>query len=503
MVAIAIYARVQSVADERDHLRDYANWTLERAQLSVDAADETFKQLATEQWNSCSDAHIDRMRELVVNSRFIDGLGYLVDGRIACASWGRSTGTVSIGAASSLLSDGTSLHLDARSQMIGPTAMVALSRGSYVIFVHRDRLVDVLTEDAMTLGLTTREGALIAIKSGLPGSMQEGRVPPSSPNDIRATVQDADFEAFGIADTAQIQQRLMKHLWLLAPLAALTSAILIALIIWVSRQRMSPRSELQLGLKRNEFIAVYQPIIELASGRCIGAEALARWHRPGGAAISPDVFIPLAEDNNLIEQLTERIIRVSAGELGPLLRGNKDLHISINLSSADMASGHFLRVLQEVLPQAGIAPAQIWLEATERSFIDVERARTILDQARARGHPVAIDDFGTGYSNLSLLEALPLDTLKIDKSFVAAIGQDASTSVVVAHIISMANNLGLAIVAEGVETREQESYLVHAQARYAQGWLYARPMSAEKFTSFLQDNARTDAQTLTPAPGTV
>lgn len=489
MLGIAIYARAQSIEGERRHLQDYGRWTLKRASLSVDAAVETMNRLTAERWEACSAEHIERMRQLVIDTRSIDGIGYLVDGRLACTSWGKTAEDVVVGAPDSLLSGGVGLHLNTLSRATGSGSTLSLSRDNYVIFIHRDRLVDVLTDEPIVLGISTREGLLIALSTGGGGSGSavvpgQGETAESA-GDIRASVRNADFEAFGIASRSQIGRRLTRQLWLFAPIGIILSLFLIALIVWVSRQRMASRYELQIALRRNEFVALYQPIIELSTGRCVGAEALARWHRPGGPVISPDIFVPLAEANNLIEPLTERIIRCVVDDLGPVLRQNRSAHISINLASADMDRGSFLQVLEHVLPEGDIAPSQIWLEVTERSFIDTDKARLTLEKARAAGHLIAIDDFGTGYSNLSLLEALPLDKLKVDKSFVDAIGQDAITSVVVAHIISMARSLGLAIVAEGVETREQESYLLEAGVRYAQGWLYSRPLTAKQFADFL------------------
>ncbi len=149
-----------------------------------------------------------------------------------------------------------------------------------------------------------------------------------------------------------------------------------------------------------------------------------------------------------------------------------------------MTSGRILDVLGEKLSKTGIAAGQIWLEATERGFIDIEAARATLRRARERGHFVAIDDFGTGYSSLQYLQGLPMDALKIDKSFADTIGRNSATSSVTAHIIDMAKTLDLQIVAEGVETEEQADYLKAHDVNFGQGWLFSKPLPAADFIDY-------------------
>jgi sensor c-di-GMP phosphodiesterase-like protein len=162
------------------------------------------------------------------------------------------------------------------------------------------------------------------------------------------------------------------------------------------------------------------------------------------------------------------------------------MHIAINLCAEDVSTARGLSVIDNAIKGTGIQRQQIWLEVTERGFIDIEAARTMLTRARELGYSVAIDDFGTGYSRLSYLNGLPLDALKIDKSFIDTIGMDSATSSVTSHIIDMAKSLKLVIVAEGIETQDQANYLIKHGVDYGQGWLFARPMPAKEFLAYYQ-----------------
>lgn len=202
--------------------------------------------------------------------------------------------------------------------------------------------------------------------------------------------------------------------------------------------------------------------------------------------IRPDLFIPVAEDSDLILPITDQVIACVIADMRAALLADRELHIAINLCASDIETGRVLDVLERALDGTGIEAQQIWLEATERGFINVEAARATIDRARARGHAVAIDDFGTGYSSLSSLQNLPLDALKIDKSFVDTIGTDAATSSVTPHIIDMARTLNMLIVAEGIETQQQADYLRERKVEFGQGWLFAKALPAGEFLAFYE-----------------
>lgn len=275
------------------------------------------------------------------------------------------------------------------------------------------------------------------------------------------------------------------------PTIAFTAGIGMLLIAaWVymlyrySRYRFSLSSELRDAIASDRIRVEYQPIVDLSSGRCVGAEALARWDREDGEVIGPDTFVPIAEEAGLVADITRAVLQTVLRELDSLLKGPSALSIGINLAPEDLQGPRFERELGESLARAGVLPSAIKLEITERALINNDESRALIRSLRERGHAVAVDDFGTGYSSLSYLQSFALDTLKIDKSFVDAIEKEAVTSNVIGPIIEMAKALGLDTIAEGIEDGHQAEWLRQQGVNYGQGYLFSKPVSAREFELF-------------------
>jgi sensor c-di-GMP phosphodiesterase-like protein len=276
--------------------------------------------------------------------------------------------------------------------------------------------------------------------------------------------------------------RMRPWSWLLAGLAGglAVSAWLGLLMV----RRLSPLGQLSDAVRRHQFIVAYQPIVDLSTRRCIGAEALVRWKHQN-RIVRPDHFIPLAEHRGLIQAITDQVFDTVLFELGEFLQRYRELYVSINLSAPDLVTRRFLDRLTPALAEAGIAPQQIRIEATERCFLDAVAAKEVIQAFRDAGHPVYIDDFGTGYSSLSHLQNFQVDALKIDKSFVDTVGQDAASSSVASHIVDMAQTLGVQVIAEGIEREEQACYLQARGAQFGQGWLFSEPLTAPDFVRYV------------------
>jgi sensor c-di-GMP phosphodiesterase-like protein len=275
-----------------------------------------------------------------------------------------------------------------------------------------------------------------------------------------------------------------------AGLGLLLVAAWIYMILRYSRHQLSLATELRQALAAERLQVNYQPVIELATGRCVGAEVLARWERENGEAVSPDVFIPVAEQAGLIQEVTLAVLKMAVRDMKRMLVEFPGMSLNLNLAADDLKNDRIGIELAECLAAAGLSTKAIKLEITERALINSDTSRAIIRNFRSLGHQVAVDDFGTGYSSLSYLQSFELDVLKIDKSFVDAIGTEAATSQVIVHVIEMAKSLGLDTVAEGVQTPEQVAWLTAHGVTFGQGFLFSKPLFAGGFVEFFRSNQR-------------
>ncbi|WP_455974117.1 putative bifunctional diguanylate cyclase/phosphodiesterase [Methylorubrum populi] len=231
-----------------------------------------------------------------------------------------------------------------------------------------------------------------------------------------------------------------------------------------------------------EFSLLYQPIVDVMEGRVEAYEALARWNSPSLGPVSPADFISVAERSGLIQRLTQILFRQA---LDAMQTWPAEMCLSFNLSSQDIASHESLAALSRLIVESGVAPGRILFEVTEsglmRDLVDAQRA---LVQLRTLGVLITLDDFGTGYSSLSYVQRLPLDRLKIDRSFIVRIGEDETSLNIVRSILDLCRHLGLRCIVEGVETSEQMRVLRAAGCRSMQGYLFHRPMPAADLAGF-------------------
>jgi diguanylate cyclase (GGDEF)-like protein/PAS domain S-box-containing protein len=253
-------------------------------------------------------------------------------------------------------------------------------------------------------------------------------------------------------------------------------------------ERLILKSKLRRALERDELVIRYQPKVDLASGRIIGAEALLRWRLPGHGDIPPSQFIPLAEETNLILDIGEWVLnRVCMDYCQMQAEIGDPGRISLNLSLKQLRQASFILRCRSVFRRHGVSPTAFELEITETTLMaDAKRTLRLLDELYAMGLHLSIDDFGTGYSSLSALQQFPIDTLKIDQSFVRDVGENAGNATLVRTIIEMGRNLEIDVIAEGVESVSQLEFLRRNGCHYAQGRLFGEPCKCEDLLALLQ-----------------
>lgn len=255
-----------------------------------------------------------------------------------------------------------------------------------------------------------------------------------------------------------------------------------------TRDQTLMHADLGKALEKNEFIVYYQPKIRAPDGAILGAEALIRWQHPTKGLISPDIFIPIAEDFGLIIAIGNWILRTVCLALKKLQTINlTNFTIAINVSPYQFNQGDIAGIIASTLWETGVNPALLELELTESLIMkNAEKSLLMLRVLKVMGVKVAIDDFGTGYSSLSILQNFPIDTLKIDKSFIKNMHLNADSITIVNTIISMAKQLGLEIVAEGVEHQEEADLLTKEGCDYLQGYLYSPPVPIEQLMEMIK-----------------
>lgn len=266
-------------------------------------------------------------------------------------------------------------------------------------------------------------------------------------------------------------------------------------------RRMQIEHYLHNALEHNEFSLCYQPQADLESGRIIGVEALLRWHNPEIGAIAPDEFIPVAEETGLIVPIGKWVLQTACRQAAAWQAiGLQSLRVAVNVSVRQFLQDDIVDVVSAALSESGIEPRQLELELTESLLMDGnERVISAMQALKRMGVGLAIDDFGTGYSSLGYLRRFPISSIKIDRSFVQGINSDEDAAALVRSIISMAREMRLSVIAEGVETREQLSYLAYHGCHEIQGYFLGKPTSGEEcvdvFSKFinLHQHFRADA----------
>lgn len=462
--------------------------------LALDTLDPVSREV-------CSEASLSLMRELSMGLSYLKDLGAVHDGRLICSSMGRYRDGIPLGPSDGRVSSGVQLWRDVVLPYAPGLHLNLYERRGWVVALNPDLVFDLALRDpdttmAVLLGsppmVIQSRGPIEAVR--LAGSLAPDAGQAELPDHLLVLRHSPENNLTALVAMSRtgLSARTRKQALILLPLAAIAGLLLVVAVALATRQRLSLSlpGEIRLGLKRREFHLHYQPVVDLQTGRCIGAEALLRWRRPEGTPMLPDLFIPAAERSGLIRAITACVINNALRDLPALLAQQPGFHLGINFAAQDLEVEGSVTQLLQGLRKMQAPPGSLVVEITERNVTDARAAGKQIARLHDHGVQVAVDDFGTGHSSLSVLAGLELDILKIDKSFVDAIDAQAAASLVLPHIIDMAKTLRLLLIAEGVETETQADYLRERGVQYAQGWLYGKPMALDDLLDLLRTQGR-------------
>lgn len=475
-------------------LNSYASRVLKRTERVVEQAKMSLTEADAFQGEPCSAGHLMAMRRVAYSSRYIQEVLYLDNLRPVCSSLENQSREGILPPAEKITRDGYRAWLTAQNDIGLKRVMVALGSKRHIVMIDPTSFVDLLPYSAWPINVAlvslVSNRVIASSASMTPAEWQ--RIQQSGMDQLkyRGTMYSVQrYPEFGVAIVAvaslqPLEKSLHRQLLIWLPSGLLMSLLLAGFLLRCLRRLQSPHYRMLDAINAREIQIYYQPIVTLGNGRIVGAEALARWPQADGSFLSPDIFIPLAEETGLMPRLTQLVIEKVFEDLGEWLRQHPTLHVSINLAAGDLTSATLPALLQQQLQRWQLSPSQIALELTERGFADPNISAPAIAAFRQAGHAVYIDDFGTGYSSLSYLQNLDVDIIKIDKSFVDALEYNNVTP----HIIEMAKALNLAMVAEGIETESQREWLRSHGVQFGQGWLYSKALAREPFIAWAAQN---------------
>jgi sensor c-di-GMP phosphodiesterase-like protein len=494
ILAAILLARELAIETEQRFAQELAHSALARAEATGRQLGVVARAInKLDPAEACGPKSLDLMRELDLGSPLLQGVGWMEGDTIRCSSFG-GVQAFPVGRPDFVSSRNVIYRTHVK--LLDPNLpYVAIQSGPAVGILHKDLALS-FVDNAPGLAVEVFSWSQRApiIRRGLVPRelLRAGFTGPTAFRSEGRTVavarsQRYDLGAIAVLPAGQLSGHVSRTAVVLVPLALLVGLVLSTICVRVLQNMASMPTMIRTALKRGEFHLAYQPLIDLASGRTIGVEALLRWNRgENAAAIGPDEFIPAAEQAGIISLVTARVFDLVAEDARRILRLAPDLHFAINVAAADMHRPEIVEDVLRLAERSGIPPTSLTLEATERSLVDVERVRDTLHRLRAEGVRVAIDDFGIGYSSLAYLAQLEIDFVKIDKLFIQALGTESATSHVAVRIIEMAKDLELRIIGEGVETAQQAKLLRALGVEVAQGYFLGRPGSLDELLQRLR-----------------
>jgi sensor c-di-GMP phosphodiesterase-like protein len=480
-------------------LKPYCERVIHEGEISAAESRSFLAQINTSPYAFCSDQEIAWMRMRIFQSEYLKEAGRIRAGRIQCSTTlGRVDKPLAEAVPDFTQPNGIRLYRNlAPFRIPGQTVIAVHLDDSFVIY-NPWNLKDLgsvpmhftVTEQDIA---SQRTGRLVGELSRAPESILLKEGTQRQNGQMYFTECSSRFNACFttyISDREALEWNRFEFTAYIV-LGTLSGGFLGFALSLLYRQRRSLAFQLRRSIANNSLGVVYQPIVDLATSRIVGAEALVRWTDDDGRKVSPEVFVRIAEERGFVGELTALVVRRALSEFAGTLIRRRDFHISINVTAADLADDKFLPMLEDAVRQNKINAQSVTLELTEGTAARHKLAHEAIQDLRQMGHRVHIDDFGTGYSSLSYLNSLSIDAIKIDKSFTRSIGTYSVTVGILPQILAMAETLKLAVIVEGIETADQAKYFsLMEQAILAQGWFFGYPVSAAEFHQKLAEDEK-------------
>jgi sensor c-di-GMP phosphodiesterase-like protein len=494
-VAGYLLGRVITLNQAAARLEQYATRVIDEGQNSTVESRKVLAAMNASPYPMCSDAEIEYFRKLIFESQYLKAGGRMRSGSIACSTnFGHAAQSQVRYKPDIYQRDGTLMYRHLTPFQVGNETVIAIQlEDSFIVYspYTMKPLISSATPFTVTdLDAPTRQaGRLLGdpLKAGgaflvTNGQFREG-------DTLYGTHCSVDGVVCAAAHIPVAQAMVTNRIEVagFVALGTMTGTLLGIVCAIIYRRKQGFESQLLRAIHKDSLRVVYQPIVDLESGRIVEAEALARWTNDDNVPVSPDDFVKVAEARGFVGEITRLVVRHVLRDFGTILRARSDFRVNVNIAAADLADPEFLPMLENALAEAAVQPNSLGIEITESYTARQEVAKETILRLRQKGHFVHIDDFGTGYSSLAYLHDLSVDAVKIDKAFTKAIGTDAVTVTILPQILTMADTLGLRVIVEGIETPQQARYFAEAnQAIYAQGWLFGRPVPPELFLRTLE-----------------
>ena len=478
-------------------LNRYASDLLQYAEGFTYEINATLDEVNASPYPFCSDEDLSRLRNIIFHGHLVKDIGRVRDGKLYCTSIvGRLERPFVQHKPDIVTPSGRKIRLNVP-LLAAPGMYGDITQWGEADFVAAHDAFGHLKEAPMsyTTTLTNRTIGQVLRTAGDPLQLSNAEVLGE-----RTILRGGTFYVARCSATfapCMVVGITLRDAWrvnssLIAGFVGLCSVagIALGLLVIMQPRKRSLATQLKRAIRLNLLTVVYQPIVEVKTGKIIGAEALARWIDEDGEYVRPDVFVAAAEELGFIGKLTRVVARMVVLELGDYLREHPDFGVNLNIAAADLADPQFAPMLDKLLFKNRVSTRSINLELTERSTANHELAISSIRKLRERGHRFYIDDFGTGYSSLSYLHELAVDAIKIDRAFTDAIGTGSLTAAIVPQILAMAAALDVKVVVEGVERAAQSAYFAALdQEILAQGWHFGEAVSAPELIKLMDSKA--------------